>query len=200
MELAIVGAGDTAAEEALYLSKLSPKVNMLVRSDKMRASAIMQERVENNPKIKIHWNTDTVEVLGEKMVEGVRIKNKITGTEEEIPVKGFFVAIGHKPNSDPFKDLWRRMSRDISKPSPVLQKPIFPVYSLQAMCRIRITGRPLLPQAPVAWLHSMRSGTSLRKESTNDCSFGRTVSSCDQPFDFTGERPRTFHFPDSIMK
>jgi thioredoxin reductase (NADPH) len=104
MELAIVGAGDTAAEEALYLSKLSPKVNMLVRSDKMRASAIMQERVEKNPKINIYWNTDTVEVLGEKMVEGVRIRNKITGTEEDIPVKGFFVAIGHKPNSDPFKD------------------------------------------------------------------------------------------------
>lgn len=103
-ELAIVGAGDTAAEEALYLSKLSPMVHMLVRSDKMRASAVMQERVAGNPKIKVYWNTDTMEILGDKLVEGVRIKNKVTDDVEDIPVKGFFVAIGHKPNSDPFKD------------------------------------------------------------------------------------------------
>lgn len=104
MELAIVGAGDTAAEEAMYLSKLSPKIHMLIRSDKMRASQIMQDRVRKNNKIEIHLNTETLEVLGDKMVEGVKIKNKISGEESIIPVKGFFVAIGHKPNSDPFKD------------------------------------------------------------------------------------------------
>ncbi|MBA2407370.1 MAG: FAD-dependent oxidoreductase, partial [Chitinophagales bacterium] len=102
-ELAIVGAGDTACEEALYLSKLSPMVHMLVRSAKMRASAVMQERVMSNPKIKIYWNTETMEVLGEKLVEGVRIRNRISNEELIIPVKGFFVAIGHIPNSGPFK-------------------------------------------------------------------------------------------------
>ncbi|MBK9732972.1 MAG: thioredoxin-disulfide reductase [Chitinophagaceae bacterium] len=103
-ELAIVGAGDTACEEALYLSKLSPMVHMLVRSEKMRASAVMQERVMINPKIKVYWNTETLEVLGDKLVDGVRVKNKTTGETHDIPVKGFFVAIGHEPNSGPFKD------------------------------------------------------------------------------------------------
>ncbi|MCY7410633.1 MAG: FAD-dependent oxidoreductase, partial [Chitinophagales bacterium] len=84
MELAIVGAGDTAAEEALYLSKLSPKIHMLIRSDKMRASQIMQDRVRKNDKIEIHLNTETLEVLGDKMVEGVKIKNKISGEESII--------------------------------------------------------------------------------------------------------------------
>ena len=104
MELAIVGAGDTAAEEALYLSKLSPQVHMLVRSDKMRASAVMQERVAKNEKIKVYYNTETEEVLGDNIVEGVRVHNKLTGEKTNLPVKGLFIAIGHKPNSDPFKN------------------------------------------------------------------------------------------------
>ncbi|MEM8527587.1 MAG: thioredoxin-disulfide reductase [Bacteroidota bacterium] len=104
MELAVVGAGDTAAEEALYLSKLSPKVHMLVRRDEMRASKIMQERVRKTENIEIHWNTETLEVLGEQEVEGVRVINNKTKEESTIPVKGFFVAIGHKPNTDVFKD------------------------------------------------------------------------------------------------
>jgi thioredoxin reductase (NADPH) len=103
-EVAVVGAGDTAAEEALYLSKLCSNVHMLVRRDEMRASKVMQERVKNSPNIKVYWNTETDEVLGEKTVEGVRIKNNTTGEKTEIPVKGFFVAIGHTPNSDVFKD------------------------------------------------------------------------------------------------
>lgn len=102
-EVAIVGAGDTAAEEATYLSKLCTKVHMLVRRDEMRASAIMQQRVLDAPNIEIHWNTETLEVLGEKTVEGVRVKNTETGEEKSIPVTGFFVAIGHKPNTDIFK-------------------------------------------------------------------------------------------------
>lgn len=102
-DLAIVGAGDTAAEEAIYLSKLSPKVHMLVRSDKMRASQIMQDRVKNIPNIRTYMNTETLEVLGDKMVEGVKVREKISGEESVIPVKGFFVAIGHTPNSLPFK-------------------------------------------------------------------------------------------------
>lgn len=102
-EVAIVGAGDTAAEEALYLSKLCTKVHMFVRRSEMRASRIMQERVANTPNIKTYWNTETDEILGEKAVEAVRIRNNKTGEKKEIPVKGFFVAIGHTPNSEIFK-------------------------------------------------------------------------------------------------
>ena len=103
MELAVVGGGDTAAEEAMYLAKLSPKVHLLVRRDEMRASKIMQERVKNTPNIIIHWHTETEEILGENEVEGVRVVNRLTGERSVLPVKGFFVAIGHKPNTDIFK-------------------------------------------------------------------------------------------------
>ncbi len=102
-EVAIVGAGDTAAEEALYLSKLTTNVHMLVRKDEMRASKVMQDRVINTPNIKIYWNTETDEILGDKTVEAVRVRNNKTGEKQEIPVKGFFVAIGHTPNSEIFK-------------------------------------------------------------------------------------------------
>lgn len=102
-EVAIVGGGDTAAEEASYLSKLCPKVHLLVRRDSMRASKIMQERVMNNPAIEIHWNTETLEITGEDEVKSVKVKNVITGEIQELSVSAFFVAIGHKPNSDPFK-------------------------------------------------------------------------------------------------
>ena len=102
-EVAIVGGGDTAAEEALYLSKLCSKVHMLVRREKMRASKIMQERVLKAPNIQVYWNSSTDEVLGESKVEGVRIKNHETNELTEIPISAFFVAIGHQPNSDIFK-------------------------------------------------------------------------------------------------
>ncbi|MBN8718858.1 MAG: thioredoxin-disulfide reductase [Sediminibacterium magnilacihabitans] len=102
-EVAIVGAGDTAAEEALYLSKLCTTVHMFIRRDKMRASKVMQERVLNAPNIKVYWNTDTDEILGENKVEAVRIKNNQTQETQTIPISGFFVAIGHHPNSDIFK-------------------------------------------------------------------------------------------------
>ncbi|MFT4968839.1 MAG: thioredoxin reductase (NADPH), partial [Chitinophagales bacterium] len=103
-EVGIVGAGDTAAEEALYLSKLCTKVHMLVRRDEMRASKIMQDRVLKTKNIQVYWNSETDEILGEEEVEGVRMVNNITGEKTEIPIKGFFVAIGHKPNSDVFKE------------------------------------------------------------------------------------------------
>ena len=102
-EVAIVGAGDTAAEEALYLSKLCTTVHMIVRRDAMRASKVMQERVLNTLNIKIYWNSETDEILGENKTEGVRIKNTKTGEKVEVPISGFFVAIGHQPNSDIFK-------------------------------------------------------------------------------------------------
>lgn len=103
MEVAVVGGGDTAAEEASYLAKLCPKVHLLVRRDEMRASKIMQERVLNMANIEVHWNTETSEILGDDTVEGVRIRNRISGEERVLDIKGFFVAIGHKPNTDMFK-------------------------------------------------------------------------------------------------
>jgi thioredoxin reductase (NADPH) len=103
-EVAIVGAGDTAAEEALYLSKLCTVVHMIVRKGEMRASKVMQERVISTPNIKVYWNSETHEVLGDKKVEAVRIQNNVNNEKVEVPVSAFFVAIGHHPNSDIFKD------------------------------------------------------------------------------------------------
>jgi thioredoxin reductase (NADPH) len=105
-EVAIVGAGDTACEEALYLSNLCPTVHMIVRKGEMRASKIMQERVLKTQNIKVYFNSETDEILGEEKVNGVRIKNNITGEKTEIyNISGFFTAIGHKPNSDLFKGM-----------------------------------------------------------------------------------------------
>jgi thioredoxin reductase (NADPH) len=104
-EVVIVGAGDSACEEAHYLSKLCTKVTMLVRSEQFRASKIMEARVRNTPNIKILLNTETDEVLGDgQVVIGVRAKNRVSGELFEIPATGFFVAIGHKPNTDIFTD------------------------------------------------------------------------------------------------
>lgn len=104
-EVIIVGAGDSACEEAHYLSKLCKKVTMLVRTDKFRASRIMEERVRKTENIEIMLNTSTVEVLGDgQVVTGAIVKNNATGEEKEIPATGFFVAIGHKPNTDIFAD------------------------------------------------------------------------------------------------
>lgn len=103
-EVAIVGAGDTACEEASYLANICSKVYMFIRRDEMRASQIMQKRVMNNPKIEILWNTETDEILGEEEVSGVRILNNKTGEKSELAISGFFVAIGHQPNTEIFTD------------------------------------------------------------------------------------------------
>ncbi len=116
--VAVVGAGDTACEEAHYLSKLCKEVHMIIRTDKMRASKAMQHRVMNTSNIKIHWNTTPVDVDGEKGVDAVLVKDSITGVERKIEVTGFFVAIGHNPNTDVFKG-WLDMDETgyiISKP------------------------------------------------------------------------------------
>ncbi len=107
-DVCIVGAGDTAAEEALYLSKICNFVHMFVRRDEMRASKIMQQRVLSTSNIKVYWNTEVDEILGEEKVDSVRIKNNKTGKNEVIPVSAYFVAIGHQPNSDIFKG-WLNM-------------------------------------------------------------------------------------------
>jgi len=103
-EVAIVGAGDTACEEASYLANICSKVYMIIRRDEMRASQIMQNRVKNNPKIEILWNTETQEILGDQEVTGMRIINSKTNEISEIPISGFFVAIGHQPNTEIFKN------------------------------------------------------------------------------------------------
>ena len=103
-DVAIIGAGDTAAEEATYLSKLCKKVYMIVRKGEMRASKAMQHRVQNTPNIEILWNSETADILGKDTVEGVVVKNNKTGENRTLDVTGFFVAIGHKPNTDIFKD------------------------------------------------------------------------------------------------
>ena len=100
--VAIVGAGDTACEEALYLAKICSQVHMIIRKSAMKASKIMEERVRNTANITIHWNTETEEILGETVVEGVRVKNLVTEQLETLSIQGFFVAIGHQPNSAVF--------------------------------------------------------------------------------------------------
>lgn len=104
-DVAIVGGGDTAAEEATYLAKLCRKVYMIVRKDYLRASKAMQHRVQNTLNIEVLYNHETLEVLGENSVTGIRVKNNKTGVERKIDVTGFFVAIGHQPNTDLFKGI-----------------------------------------------------------------------------------------------
>ncbi len=99
-EVAVVGGGDTAAEEATYLAKLCKKVHLLVRRNEMRASQIMQKRVLSTPNLEVHWNTSPIELIGEQSLEAVVIKNNQSGEENILNVTGFFVAIGHKPNTD----------------------------------------------------------------------------------------------------
>jgi thioredoxin reductase (NADPH) len=103
-DVAIVGAGDTAAEEATYLSKLCRKVYMIVRKSEMRASKAMQHRVKNTANIEILWNSETLDIIGKDAVEGALVKNNATGETRNLTITGFFVAIGHKPNTDIFKD------------------------------------------------------------------------------------------------
>ncbi|MBT1696798.1 thioredoxin-disulfide reductase [Fulvivirgaceae bacterium PWU4] len=103
-EVAVVGAGDSAAEESTYLANLVKKVHLFVRRDEMRASKIMQQRVLNTPNIEIHWNTETEEILGNgNEVTGVRVVDNKTGLKKEISIQGFFLAIGHKPNTEIFR-------------------------------------------------------------------------------------------------
>ncbi len=105
-EVAVVGAGDSAAEESTYLAKLCTKVHLLVRRDEMRASKIMQKRVFATPNIEIHWNTEAEDLAGDETgVTGVHVVNNQTGEKRLIPIQGFFLAIGHKPNTDIFKGI-----------------------------------------------------------------------------------------------
>ena len=103
-DVAVVGGGDTAAEEALYLSKLTNKVHLVIRRDEMRASVIMQNRIKENDKIEIHWNSEIKEIKGDESVEGIDIINNVTNETKNISLGGVFIAIGHQPNTDIFKE------------------------------------------------------------------------------------------------
>lgn len=104
VELAVIGGGDTAAEEAVYLTKYGSHVHLLVRGDRMRASKAMQDRVLRNPKITVHWNTEAVDVVGNgELMTGLKVRNNQTGAEAELPARGLFYAIGHTPNTSLFK-------------------------------------------------------------------------------------------------
>lgn len=102
-EIAVVGGGDSAIEEATFLTKFATKVILLVRRDELRASKIMQQRALANPKIEIVWNTVVDELLGTSKLEGAVVRNVVTGEVTTLPVTGLFVAIGHRPNTDLFK-------------------------------------------------------------------------------------------------
>lgn len=102
-DVAVVGGGDTAAEEATYLAKLCKTVHLIVRRDELRASKAMRERVFRTPNLVVHWNSSTEEILGTDQVEGVRLRNNLDSTTQEIPLQGFFVAIGHQPNTQLFQ-------------------------------------------------------------------------------------------------
>jgi thioredoxin reductase (NADPH) len=104
-EVAVIGGGDSAAEESTFLTKFASRVHLLVRRDELRASKIMQDRVFKNPKLQVHWNTELVDVLGKEVVEGIRVVDVKTGVEHDMAsVTGLFLAIGHTPNSKPFVD------------------------------------------------------------------------------------------------
>lgn len=104
MNVAVVGGGDSAAEESTYLAKLCPKVYLIVRRDELRASTIMQNRVRNSPNVEILWNTEVEEIMGTDKVESIRVVNNKTNEKKEIPVEGFFLAIGHKPSTEIFRE------------------------------------------------------------------------------------------------
>ena len=103
-DVAVVGGGDTAAEEALYLSKLTNKVYLIIRRDEMRASVIMQNRIKENEKIEIHWNSEIKEIKGDESVNGINIINNVSNQSKNIKLSGVFIAIGHQPNTDIFKN------------------------------------------------------------------------------------------------
>ena len=103
-KVAVVGGGDTALEEATFLTRFADKVMMLHRRDQFRGSKIMQQRALDNPKINVRWNTEVADVLGEDRVEGLRLRDTVSGKEADEPLEGLFVAIGYKPNTDVFRD------------------------------------------------------------------------------------------------
>lgn len=152
-EVVIVGAGDSACEEAHYLSKLCKKVTMLVRSENFRASKIMEDRVRNTANIEILLNTETVEVLGDgQVVSGVMVSNNVTKEQREIPATGFFVAIGHKPNTDIFNRFLELDETGYIINVPGSSKTNVEGYLLPEMLQIMCIDKLLRQQVQDVWL------------------------------------------------
>jgi thioredoxin reductase (NADPH) len=127
-ELAVVGGGDSACEEAVYLTKYGSRVHLLVRSDRLRASAAMADRVEANPQITVHWNTEVLDVEGSDWMNGLRLRNRNSGKKETLAVRGMFYAIGHTPNTDLFRD-----QLDCDQSGYLVTKPGRPETSLEGV-------------------------------------------------------------------
>ena len=149
--LAVIGGGDSAVEEATYLTKFASKVLMIVRRDVLRASKVMQERAQNNPKIEILFNTLPLEVLGEKNVSGLKIKNAMTNAESTLSVGGLFYAIGHLPNTAFLEGQLGLDETGYIKTITGSTKTMCRGFLPPEMYRIKYTARPSLPPGPDAW-------------------------------------------------
>ena len=162
--VAVVGGGDTAMEEASYLTKHAARVTIIHRRNELRASKVMQERVKKNPKIDFIWDSVVEEVLGttengNKKFTGLRLKNVKTGGFSEFKCDGLFLAIGHQPNTNLFQGRWRWMLLDISRQSHIALRRVFPVSLLRVMSLIlHIDKRSALPAQDV-WLPLMSRGS-----------------------------------------
>ena len=149
-ELAVVGGGDSACEEAVYLTKYGSHVHLLVRSERLRASAAMADRVEANPQITVHWNTEVVDVEGTDWMNGLRLRNRDSGKEETLAVRGMFYAIGHTPNTDLLKANSIAIAAVISSPNPADQKPPWKVCLQRVTSPMRNGAKESRPQAVAA--------------------------------------------------
>ena len=151
-DVVVVGAGDTAAEEATYLANICRKVTVLVRKDYMRASKAMQHRVNKTENIEVLFNTELDEVLGDNVVDGVRVVHNITGKKHEISVTGLFIAIGHKPNTELFKGVLDMDDTGYLITEGKLQRQTFLEFLLLEMFKIKNTDKQLQLQEQVVWL------------------------------------------------
>ena len=158
-EIAVVGGGDSAMEEATFLTKFATKVSLIHRRDTLRASKIMQDRALKNPKIKFVWNTVVEEVVGSKEtgVTGLKLRNLKTQETSQIKLDGLFIAIGHNPNTEIFRVRSISMNMDISTLKPIPRGRTFRECSPAATCRIRFSVRRSRRPGRAAWPRSKRN-------------------------------------------
>ena len=167
-DIAVVGGGDSAVEEALFLTKFAKTVTLVHRRDELRASKIMQERAFANDKIRFVWNSTVVGITGEQTVESITLEDTVTGEERELPVTGVFVAIGHKPNTDLFKGQLAAGGQRLPGHPRRAPTPTSRACSPAVTCRTTSTARPSPPPAPAAWPPSTPSAGSRRRPNTRD--------------------------------
>ncbi len=156
--IAVVGGGDSAMEEAIFLTKFASKVTVVHRRDTLRASKIMQEKAFANPKIEFAWNSEVEDILdvSKGVVTAIVLRDSVTGARTEVPVEGVFVAIGHTPNTSLFKGQLELTRTVISSRTKALA-PASPAFSQRGTCRTISTARQLPRRAPAAWRPSTRN-------------------------------------------